>query len=111
MDFRKYSIMPPPALFCVSDLSFHDEDKVRKKAKIRNRYNQVPRHTKDTTWESDKTQDNIIYNRAKRLALSQQVTTGLQITDMTDRNINNKNDPQKKHCLGTVKHIFTGGLN
>ena len=22
MDFRKYSIMPPPALFCVSDLSF-----------------------------------------------------------------------------------------
>ena len=28
--------------------------KVRKKAKIRDRYNQVPHLTKDTTWESDK---------------------------------------------------------
>ena len=27
---------------------------VSKKAKIRNRYNQVPQLTKDTTWESDK---------------------------------------------------------
>ena len=28
--------------------------KVRKKAKIRNRYNQVPRLNQDTEWESDK---------------------------------------------------------
>ena len=28
--------------------------KVRKKAKIRNLYNQVPRLTQDATWESDK---------------------------------------------------------
>ena len=28
--------------------------KVRKKAKIRNRCNQVPHHSQDTTWESDK---------------------------------------------------------
>ena len=28
--------------------------KVRKMAKIRNRYNQVPHLTRDTTWESDK---------------------------------------------------------
>ena len=27
---------------------------VRKKTKIRNRYNQVPHLTQDTTWESDK---------------------------------------------------------
>ena len=27
MDFRKYSIMPPPALFCVSDLSFRMRSK------------------------------------------------------------------------------------
>ena len=27
---------------------------VTKKAKIKNRYNQVPHLTKDTTWESDK---------------------------------------------------------
>ena len=31
-------------------------NKVRKKAKIRNRYNQAPRLTQDTTWESNKTQ-------------------------------------------------------
>ena len=31
------------------------EFKIRKAAKIRNRYNQVPHLTQDTTWESDKT--------------------------------------------------------
>ena len=31
--------------------------KVGEKAKIRNRYNQVPHLTQDTIWESDKTQD------------------------------------------------------
>ena len=35
--------------------------KVRKKAKIRIRYNQVPHLTQDTTWERDKTQENISY--------------------------------------------------
>ena len=29
-------------------------NKVSKKAKIRNRYNQLPHLTQDTTWESDK---------------------------------------------------------
>ena len=33
--------------------------KVRKLAKSRNQYNQVPQLTKDTTWENDKTQLNI----------------------------------------------------
>ena len=31
-----------------------DSFKVRKKAKIRNRFNQVPHLNQDTTWESDK---------------------------------------------------------
>ena len=53
-------------------------DKVRKKAMTRNRYNQVPHLTQDTTWESDKTQESITYKRAKMLALFQQVTTRLQ---------------------------------
>ena len=30
--------------------------KVRKVAKIKNRYTQVPHRAKDSTWESDKTQ-------------------------------------------------------
>ena len=33
--------------------------KVRKGTKIRNRYNQVPQVTQDTTWESDKNTINI----------------------------------------------------
>ena len=55
--------------------------KISKKAKIRNRYNQVQHLTQDTTCESDKTQENITYRRTKRLALSKQVTTRLQLTD------------------------------
>ena len=79
---------------------------VSKKAKIRNPYNQVydtwPRapHGKVT-----KHKENTTHKRAKRPALSQHVITRLQWTDKTawsTRNINNKNDPQKKHSLGTI---------
>ena len=34
--------------------SYTADKKVKKKAKIRNRYNQVPHLTRDTIWESDK---------------------------------------------------------
>ena len=51
---------------------------VRKKEKVRNRYNQVPHLTQNTTWERDKTQENITHKKAKRPAISQQVTTRLQ---------------------------------
>ena len=50
--------------------------KVRKAAKIRNRYNQVPHLTQDTTWESDKNKTS--QTRTKRSALFQQVTTRQQ---------------------------------
>ena len=42
--------------------------KVRKVAKIRNRYNQVPHVTQDTTWESDKTQLKIT-NKSQEVSL------------------------------------------
>ena len=32
---------------------------------IRNPYNQLPHLTQDTIWESDKTQENVTYKRAK----------------------------------------------
>ena len=53
--------------------------------------------------------------RAKRSALSQQVTTRHVQTDVhesiTKQDRNNINDPQKKHHLGTnSKKFFTGGL-
>ena len=44
-----------------------------KKAKISNRYHQVPHMTQDTTWENVNTQENTTYKRTKRLALSRQV--------------------------------------
>ena len=51
---------------------------VRKKANIRNWYNQVPYLTKDIVWESaKKQQENITYKITKRSALSQQVTSRL----------------------------------
>ena len=60
-------------------MEVHRVLKVKKKAKIRNQYNQEPQLTKDTIWESDKTQENITHKRAKRSAL---------------QSINNKKDPQ-----------------
>ena len=57
----------------------------------------------------EKWQENITHKIAKRLALSKQVTTELQSTDKKarqTRNINNKNDPQKKHRLGTVSKKY-----
>ena len=49
---------------------------------IRNRYNQVPHLTQGNAWESVKTQKNITHKSAKMSALSQQVTTWLQKSDM-----------------------------
>ena len=40
--------------------------------------------TQDTTLESEKAQENITYKRAKRSTLSQEVTTRLQETDITE---------------------------
>ena len=52
------------------------DDKVRKRANIRNRYNQVPHLTQDTNGKVTDSQ-----TRAKRSAFSQQVTTRHQKTD------------------------------
>ena len=57
---------------------------VRKKAKIRNPYNEIPHLRPRTPYgKVTKTQENITYKRAKRSAHSQQVTTRLQGTDKT----------------------------
>ena len=54
--------------------------------------------------------------RAKRPALSKQVATRHQQTDLHEsipkQDRNNINDPQKKHHIGTVsKNILLAGLN
>ena len=59
-----------------------------------------------------KTQNNITYRRAKRSAISQQVTRRLQDTDKTiwQKQTQNKKDLQKKYRLGTVSKKIIGGL-
>ena len=71
--------------------------KVRKKATIRGRYNQIPLLTQDTTWESDKTQENITYKKDKRLVDHKAAMNRLD--SMATRNRNNKKDPQKSTAL------------
>ena len=39
---------------------------IKQAAKLRNRYNQEPQLTRDTIWESDKTQENTTHMGAKR---------------------------------------------
>ena len=87
--------------------------KVRKRAKIRNRYNQVPRLTQDTNGKVTTSQLDITNE-------SQEVSpfpTGDHKAAMNRRDsmrdITHKytNDPQKKYRLGTVSNFFfTGGL-
>ena len=77
--------------------------KVRKVAKIMNRYNQVPQLAQDTTWKSDKTQLNITNK-------SQKVSPFPQGSNEQTRKINsNTNDPQKKYGHGE-KNILLDGL-
>ena len=86
--------------------------KVRNAKENRNRYNQLPHLTQDTTWESDKTQLNIT-NESQEVS---PFTAGDHMAAINRRKTwqthNNINDPQKKYRLGMVsKNIFLEGLN
>ena len=87
--------------------------KVRKRAKIRNRYKQAPHLTQDTNGKVTTSQLHIT-NESQEV--SQQVTTRHQQTDVhesiTKQDRNNINDPQKEHRLGTVnKNVLLEGIN
>ena len=83
---------------------YHRLFNVRKKAKIRNRYNQVPHLTQDTEWESDKKkQENITYKKAKRSALPDRWPQGCnKQTSSICKDKHKKQITKKIHCLGTV---------
>ena len=70
--------LPPDGKLNQTDLAEHyidtGETKVSKVAKIRKRYNQVPHLTQDTNGKVTNSQKTA-QTRAKRSALSQQVTT------------------------------------
>ena len=81
-------------------------DKVSKKAKIKNLYNQVPHPTQDTTWGKRQKRKKKKHSRKPRgqpatpppPAGDHKAATNRQ-ERMTTRNTNNKNDPQKKNAL------------
>ena len=71
-------------------------DNVRKTARVRNRYNQVPHLSQDTKWECNKITINIT-NKRQAVSLFLQGTTRQQWTDAKTwqtQDINNTNDPQ-----------------
>ena len=85
--------------------------KERKKAKIINQYTPDQGHH----MRNRQNTKSFTYKQTKRLTISKQVPTRLQWTDKKAwqaRSINNKNDIQEKHRLGTVgKTILLQGLN
>ena len=89
--------------------------KVSKGAKIRNRYNQVPHLTQDTNGKVTNSQKTP-QTRAKRSALSQQVTTK---HIQTDAHRHSKHKSEQKHKRSTKevppwngqKNILLEGLN
>ena len=110
-----YSLQIVFYFFMFFTLIFSDNlSKVRKRAKIRNQYNQAP--DLGNQWESDNVTIRHHKREPKRSALSQQVTTRHQQTEVhesiTKQDRNSINDPQKKHRLGLVsKNILLEGLN
>ena len=74
----------------------------------------MPHLTQDTIWESSKTQENITHKRAKRSALSQQVTTRLhkQIRqydkDKQERQITKKIQRRSTALEGSVRKLLEG---
>ena len=83
--------------------------KVRKMAKIRKRYNQVPHLTQNTTWENNKNTINIT-NKSQEVSLfpagDHKAAMNRRESMKKKQEINNTNDPQKKYSLWN----FTGGL-
>ena len=82
--------------------------KERKRAKVRNRYNEVPHLTQDTILESDKTLDTSYTRVARGQHFFQQVTTRLQEKTRSTKQ-NNKKDLQKEASLETVSKKVSGG--
>ena len=89
--------------------------KVRKRAKIRNRYNQAPHLTQDTNGKVTKAQLDIT-TESQEVSPSPAGDHKASQTDVhesiTKQDRNNINAPQKKHRLGTVsKNILLEGIN
>ena len=88
----------------------HDECNVRKRAKIKNRYNQAPHLTQDTNGKVTSSQLDIT-NESKEVSLfpAGDYKASINITKHNkNQGRNNISDPQKKHRLRTVSKILEG---
>ena len=87
---------------------------VRKRTKIRNQYNQAPHLTQDTNGKVTTSQLDIkkeSQDVSPFPAGDHKASTDMY-ESITKQDRNKINDPQKKHCLGTVnKNILLEGLN
>ena len=89
--------------------------KVSKGAKIRNRYNQVPHLTQDTNGKVTNSQLDTT-NESQEVSPfpagdhKAHLNRRTQTHSKHETEKKNIKDPQKKHYLGTVSKIFTGGL-
>ena len=93
---------------------FFSSIKVRKEAKIRKRYNQVPHLTQYTTWQGNKITINSTYKSQEvcPFPLGDHKVAMNRRESMRNTRHKNTNDPQKKYRLGTVsKNILLEGLN
>ena len=73
-------------------------DKEERLAPIMNRYNQVPNLTGNTILESKETQEN----KSTREPRVSPFPKGDHMVARNKQGNNNKNDPQKKHRIGTL---------
>ena len=88
--------------------------KVKKTARGRNRYNQVPHLSQDTKWESNNITTNITNNsqEASLFPSGDHNATINKRESMASSRHNTTNDSQKKYRLRTVsKNILPDGLN
>ena len=89
--------------------------KVRRRAKIRNRYNQAPHLTQDTNGKVTTSQLDITNDRQEVSpfpAGEHKASINRRTQSIKKQDRNNINDPQKKHRLGMVsKNIVLEGLN
>ena len=87
--------------------------KVRKNAKIRNQFSQVPYLTQDTVWESDKNTTTRHIQESQEnspFPAGDHNTARHRQDNMAKTNTNKKKDPRMKYRLGTVSKKITGGL-
>ena len=85
--------------------------KVRKEAKIRNQYNQVPYLTLyGKVTKNKKTSNNTREPRGQPFPSRWPQGCKKQTRQYGIDKKNYKKDPQKKHCLGMVSKKITGGL-